>query len=164
MHSGILDHFPISLTSKEFMLDFSNEPIHIAKREIYNKSITYFKTLLSIVDWKHALNENSPNNVYHEFWKILGVFYNEAFPKQNIKISRNPEKELNYKQYRTLSESLIKKSKKNYYPDLIDSDKLNNKKTWDFMREIIGNKAVSNDPLPNFITVKNREIFVPNLW
>ena len=67
MHSGILDHFPISLTSKEFMLDFSNEPIHIAKREIYNKSIAYFKTLLSIVDWKHALNENSPNNVYHEF-------------------------------------------------------------------------------------------------
>ena len=27
------------------------------------------------------------------------------------------------------------------------------------MKEIIGNKRVTNAPLPNFITVKNREIF-----
>ena len=73
MHSGILDHFPTFLTSKDFMLDFSNEPIHIAKQEIYNKSIAYFKTLLCIVDWKPVLNENSPNNAYNEFRKILGV-------------------------------------------------------------------------------------------
>ena len=67
MHPGILDHFPIFQTSKDFMLDFSNEPIHITKREIYNKSIAYFKTPLSIVDWKHVLNKNSPNNAYNEF-------------------------------------------------------------------------------------------------
>ena len=59
------------------------------------------------------------------------------------------QQELNYKQYKTLSESLKKKSKKNYYPDLIDSDKYNNKKTWDVMKEIVGNKIVSNAPLPN---------------
>ena len=67
MHCGILDHFPIFLTSIDFMLDFINDPIHIAKREIYNKCTAYFKTLLSIVDWKHVLNENSPNNAYSEF-------------------------------------------------------------------------------------------------
>ena len=49
MPSGILDHFPIFLIS------------------IYDKSIAYFKTLLSIVDKKHVLNENSPNNAYNEF-------------------------------------------------------------------------------------------------
>ena len=73
--------------------------------------------------------------------------------------NRNPEKELNYKQYKTLFESLKKKSKKNYYLDLIDSHKYNIKKTWNIMKEIIGNKRVTNAPLPNFITVKNREIF-----
>ena len=67
MHSGILDHFPTFLTSKDFMLDFSDDPAHITKQEIYNKSIDYFKTLLSIVDWKHVLNENSPNNADNEF-------------------------------------------------------------------------------------------------
>ena len=33
----------------------------------------------------------------------------------------NPEKKLNYKQYKTFLESLKKKSKKNYDSDLIDS-------------------------------------------
>ena len=37
--------------------------------------------------------------------------------------NRNTEKELNYKQYKTLFDSLKKKSKKNYYSDLIDSYK-----------------------------------------
>ena len=84
-------------------------------------------------------------------------FYNEAFPKQKIKIkwkcfnspwrtkglvksskkkqrlyeifmkNSNPDKELNCKQYRTLFESFKKKSKKNYYLDLIDSYKYNKK-------------------------------------
>ena len=73
--------------------------------------------------------------------------------------NRKPEKELNHKQYKTLFESLKKKSKKNYYSDLIDSYKYNIKKTWDIMKEIIGNKRVTNSSLSNFITVKNREIF-----
>ena len=109
------------------MLDSSNEPIHIAKREINDKSIAYFKTLLSIVDWKHVLSENSSNNVHNKFLRIFLGLYNEAFPKQKIKIEQksfnstwitkglvksskkkqrlyekflkntNPEKELNYK-------------------------------------------------------------------
>ena len=73
--------------------------------------------------------------------------------------NRNPEKELNYKQNKTLFESLKKKSKKNYYSDLIDSHKYNIKKMWNIMKEIIENKRVTNAHLPNFITVKNREIF-----
>ena len=98
--------------------------------------------------------------------------YNEAFPKQKIKIERksfnspwmtkglvksskkkqrlcenflkdrNREKELNYKQYIHFFESL-----KNYYSELIDSYKYNIRKTWDIMKEIIGNKRVTNATL-----------------
>ena len=171
------------------MLDSSNEPLHITKQEINDKSIAYFKTFVSIVDWKHVVNENSPNNAYNEFLRIFLGLYNDAFPKQKIKIkrksfnspwitkglvksskkkqrlyenflkNRNPEKELNYKQYKTLFESLKKKSKKNYYSGLIDSHKYNIKKTWNIMKKIIGNKRFTNASLPNFITMKNREIF-----
>ena len=83
MHSGIIaadisDHFPIfhipNFTRLNVLLDFSNEPMHIRKREINDKSIAYFKTLLSIVDWKHVLNENSPNNAYNEFLRIFCAF------------------------------------------------------------------------------------------
>ena len=135
------------------------------------------------------LKKISPNNAYNKFLRIFLGLYNDTFPKQKIKIkrksfnspwmtkglvksskkkqklcekflkNRNPEKELNYKQYKTFFESLKKKSKKSYYSDLIDSCKYNIKKTWDVMKEIVGNKSVTNAPLPNFITVKNREIF-----
>ena len=71
---------------------------------------------------------------------------------------KNPEKELNYKQYKSLSESLKNKSKKNYYSDLINSYKYNIKITWDVMKEIIGDKRVTNTSLPNAVTVKNRNI------
>ena len=73
--------------------------------------------------------------------------------------NRNPEKELNYKQYKILFESLKKKSKKNYCSYLVDSYKYSIKKTWDVMKEITGSKRVANISLPNFIKVKNREIF-----
>ena len=93
MHSGIItadisDHFLIFLISKDLMLDSSNQLIHITKREINDKSIAYFKTLLSIVDWKHVLNENSSNNAYNEFLRIFFGLYNETYPKQKIKIKR----------------------------------------------------------------------------
>ena len=82
MHSGIMradisDHFPIFLILKDFMLDSSDEPIHTIKRKMNDKSIAYFKTLLSIVDWKHVLNENSPNDAYNEFSRIFLGLYNE---------------------------------------------------------------------------------------
>ena len=73
--------------------------------------------------------------------------------------NRNPEKKLNHKQYKTLFESLKMKSKKNNYSVFVNSYKYNIRKTWEVMKEIIGNKRFTNVPPPNFITVKNREIF-----
>ena len=53
------------------MQDSSNELMHITKGEINDKSIAYFKTLLSIVDWEHVLNESSANNAHNEFLRIF---------------------------------------------------------------------------------------------
>ena len=60
MHSGnitadISDHFPIYLISKDLMPDSSNEPIHITKQEINDKSIACFRTHLTIIDWKQSI-------------------------------------------------------------------------------------------------------------
>ena len=68
------------------MLDSSNEPIHRTKREMYDKSIAYFKVIRSFADWKHVVNKNSPNLAYNEFLRIFFDLYNEAFPKQKIKV------------------------------------------------------------------------------
>ena len=54
--------------------------------------------------------------------------------------NRNPEEELNYKQYKTLSKSLKKKSKKNYYSDLIDSYKYSIKKRGMLWKKLLETK------------------------
>ena len=51
MYSGIItsdisDHFPIFLISEILILDSSSEPVHITKREINDKSIAFFKTII----------------------------------------------------------------------------------------------------------------------
>ena len=84
--ADISDHFPIFLISKDLTLDSSTELMHITRREVNDKSIAYFKTLLSIVDWKRVFDENSLNNALNEFLRILLGLYNEAFPKQKVKI------------------------------------------------------------------------------
>ena len=98
MHSGtttagISDKFPIFLI---LMLDSRNEPIHITKWEINGKSIAYFKTLLSVVNCKHVLNESSPNNAHNEFLKIFWVFtMRQAFPwitKSLVKSSKKKQR------------------------------------------------------------------------
>ena len=61
--------------------------------------------------------------------------------------NRNPEKQQNYKQYKTHFESLKKKSKRNYYLDLIDSCKYNIKKTWDIIKKLLESKEL---PMPLF--------------
>ena len=48
---------------------------------------------------------------------------------------------------------------KNYYSDLTDSYKYNIKKMLNVMKEIIGWKRVINVLLPNFMMIKNIEIF-----
>ena len=74
--------------SPTLMLDSSNELIHIIKWQTNDKSIACFKTVLSIVDWKHMLKKISPNNAYNKFLRIFLGLYNDTFPKQKIKIKR----------------------------------------------------------------------------
>ena len=178
MHSRIItadisNDFPIFLISKNLMLDSSNEPIHITKRKINDKSIN--------IAHKHVLNENSPSNAYNEFLRNFFGLHNEAFLKKKIKIKRKgfnspwiteslvksskkkqslyekflnnkkPEKELNYKQYKTLFESLKKKSKKTIF---IQISYQKNMKCYE--RSYWKQKS-QQFLLPNFITVKNKE-------
>ena len=178
MHSRIItadiyNDFPIFLISKNLMLDSSNEPIHKTKREINDKSIN--------IAYKHVLNENSPSNAYNEFLRNFFGLHNEAFLKKKIKIKRKgfnspwiteslvksskkkqrlyekflnnkkPEKELNYKQYKTLFESLKKKSKKTIF---IQISYQKNMKCYE--RNYWKQKS-QQFLLPNFITVKNKE-------
>ena len=62
VHSGIIvadisDQFPIFLTSKNLLLDSSNEPIHITKREMNDKSIAYLKLFCLLLNGNMCLTK-----------------------------------------------------------------------------------------------------------
>ena len=64
---------------------------------------------------------------------------------------------MNYKQYKAIFESFKKKSKKNYYSDLIDSYKYNIKKHVGCYERNYWTQNCHQCPLPNFITVKTEK-------
>jgi len=127
------------------------------------------------------------NTAYTNFEKIFLKSYNKHFPikviitkekylkspwitkgiiksskkKQKLYIkylkSRN-EANLNaYKQYKNLFEKIKKISKKNYYSNRIKNSKGDIKKTWDVIKEIIGNKNCKPNSLPTQIVINNKE-------
>ena len=72
--------------------------------------------------------------------------------------NRNPGKELNFKQYKTLFKSLKEESMKNCYiiQILLIHTNIIHKKPWGVMKEISENIRVNKLPFLSFITVKNR--------
>ena len=74
--------------------------------------------------------------------------------------NRNPGKELNFKQYKTLFKSLKKESMKNCYiiQILLIHANIIHKKPLGVMKEISENIRVNKLPFPSFITVKNINI------
>ena len=68
--------------------------------------------------------------------------------------NRNLGKELNYKQYKTLFEALKKKTRKNYYSDLIDSYKWNIEKKRGFLwRKLLETKETPMCLFPILLSV-----------
>ena len=86
------------------------------------------------------------------------------FSKQKQKLylkflkSKNPEDELIYKNYKKLFEKLRKKSKQNYYLNLLEKYKDNGKQQWQIMKEIAGKVQKKNQSLPTTLEMENRII------
>ena len=72
--------------------------------------------------------------------------------------SKNPEDELIYKNYKNLLEKLGKKSKQNYYSNLLEKHKDNAKQRWQILKEITGKVQKKNQSLPTTLETENRII------
>ena len=132
-------------------------------------------------------NLGHTNSAYTNFEKIFLKNYNKHFPikvilvkekylkcpwitkgikksskkKQKLYIkylkNRNEANLNTYKQYKNLFEKIKKISKKNYYSNRIKNSKGDIKKTWNVIKEIIGNKNCKPNSLPTQIVLNNKE-------
>ena len=69
--------------------------------------------------------------------------------------SKNPEDELIYKNYKNLFEKLRKKSKQNYYSNLLEKHKEYVKQRWQVLKEITQNIQNNNWSLPTILETEN---------
>ena len=160
----------------------------VFKRTINNVNLTKFNECLLNVDWNDVLRSTDADTAYNVFLKTFLSHYEIFFPKKKIQIKsknlaspwitkgivksskkkqklyekflkrKTPRNEDNYKNYKRLFESVKLKSKANYYKESLDKYQHNIKKTWDVIKEVIGNTKSKSHTLPKRIVVNNIEI------
>ena len=184
-HFPILTIFTISVKHR---LDSSDKKVTIRKRIINADSIQEFRDILSEVDWENLYSISNPNDAYEYFLKVFSGIYDLAFPLKTFSVKRktlqnpwmtkgllksskqkqklyekfvkrrSPRNENIYKAYKSLFESLKKKSKKNYYTRRLENYQNDIKKSWDVIKEIIGGAKSTKGIFPKRMIIDDQEI------
>ena len=166
--SDISDHFPIFFVADYNIHIKETKERLIFRRDLSDISVEKFKCKLRTVSWDTMTNSSDTNKAYDNFIEIFSSLYDERFPKKKIKLkpqkynnpwitkgikksskrkqklsekflkNRNEKNEKLYKSYKSLFESVKRKSKRIYYSSKILEFKNNAKKTWGVMKELIG--------------------------
>ena len=175
--TDISDHFPVFSIAEKKVSKIQKTDF-VIKREINNDNLENFNDALTKVDWSKVFHSSDPNKAYDEFLNIFTSLYDIYFPIKKIKIkSKNLaspwittgiiksskrkqmlyEKWLKrkttynneaYKNYKRLFETIKEKSKKNYFNKHLKNYQKNVKKTWDVIKEVIGNSKPASHTLP----------------
>ena len=183
--TSISDHFAIFAAIKLSNEKTKNQKIKIKKRIFSDKNKESFKQDLQKINWEELNILNCTNTLYKHFIKFFSSIYDKNFPlletevklkdlrtpwmskamrksskqKQKLYIkffkSKNPEDELIYKNYKNLFKKLRKKSKQNYYSNLLEKHKDNAKQRWQVLKEITGKIQKEKQSLPSTLKTEN---------
>ena len=154
LETDISDYFPIFTISVKHRLDSGDKKVTIRKRIINVESIQEFRDILSEVDWGNLYSISNPNDAYEYSLKVFSGIYDLAFPLKTFSVKRktlqnpwmtkdllksskrkqklyekflkkrSPPNENIYKAYKSLFESLKKKSKKIITQDVLKTVKM----------------------------------------
>ena len=147
-----------------------------------------FKYKLHTVSWDSITNSSDTNKACDNFIEIFSSLYDECFPKKKIKLkpqkynnpwiikgikksskrkqklqenfiqNRNEKNTKLYKSYKSLFESVKRKSKRIYYSSKTLEFKNNAKKTWSVMKELIGKARNTESSLPIKLVIEKKEV------
>ena len=184
--TDISDHFPIFIISNKCIQPDAYKK-KVTTRIINDTSLKYFHDLISRLNWNETLKSVNANEAYDIFLTEFLAHYNEAFPKITklvksktlsnpwitkgiLKSSKIKQRlyckflkkrtllnETNYKSYKRLFESVLKRSKKNYYSEKLNKNN-NTQNTWNIIKEVIGKKNLDRNTLPTIIKINNNLI------
>ena len=163
--SNISDHFPIFFVADYNIHTKETKERFIFRRDLSDISVEKFKYKLRTVSWDSIANSSDKNKAYDNFIEIFSPLYDECFSKKKIKLkpqkynnpwitkgikksskrkqklyekflkNRNEKNEKLYKSYKSLFESVKRRSKRIYYSSKILEFKNNARKTWGVMKD-----------------------------
>jgi hypothetical protein len=165
--------------------------VYINKRNLSTLSKINFTNKLYLENWSDVYKSQNANEACNLFLNKFQEIFNETCPNEVLKIktktlanpwmdktlikcSRTKQKlynkflknksttnEKNYKTYNYFYIDLLKKTKKNYYSKQLTKCKLDTKKTWAVINDILGKNKNKNSSLPKRININNNDIFGP---
>jgi hypothetical protein len=90
MDLGLSDHYAQILTIP--ILDFSNIPYRIKKRQFNEANVQEFLYLLNQVTWKEVYVESDVNAKFNTFTDVFLYCYNIAFPIKTVHARKKKKK------------------------------------------------------------------------
>ena len=182
----ISDHYPVFSCNLGTCL--RTTPAFVKSRHFNNTSVGEFKERLGNTDWANVLDNNDAAEAFTQFYEVFTEIYDLSFPvtsrkveysnrkpwlsaglKKSIKIKNQlyaiqrkyPTNNniIRYKRYRGLVQKLLLKSQRDYYQNLIETNKGNVKKTWSVIKSIVNkNKGMQ---VTDTFNINNRQISDP---
>jgi hypothetical protein len=171
--TSISDHFPIFHLQSDNRAKTNDNFIFTRKISDTNKKC--FIDSLSNCSWEDVMNNSDPNEAFSLFHDTIMTIYNKCFPIRKIKIGYKTklvwlsedlkkmikvknklffkfkkypsiENENLYKHYRNRLNKLLKNAEREYYNNLLIENKINTKKKWSIIKEVINKKSTSKHP------------------
>ena len=187
--TDLSDHFPIVFAIKTNEITQRLVVKSTYKLSYCEKNIEKFKNTLHNRNWDEIKKIEDPSKAYKYFLKIFIDIYGNSFPNSEVKVklksdqspwitkniaksskkkqrlyekflkNRAPKNEETYKTYKSLFETIKRRSKKKFYSEKLQKFKGDAKKTWSVMKEILGKCTTKSSTLPTKITVNKTDIF-----
>jgi hypothetical protein len=171
--ASISDHFPIFHLHSDIRPKANDN--FILSRKVNNTNNQRFVDSLSSCSWEDILNNSDPNEAFSLFHDKITTIYNNCFPIRKVKIGYKTkliwlsedlkqmikmknklyfkfkkypsvENEYVYKNYRNRLNKLLKNAEREYYNNLLMENKINTKKKWSIIKEVINKKRISKYP------------------
>ena len=171
--NDITDHYPVFCITK--LHHISKEPQYIETRSFNDENIEAFIQILNSIDWNFVTFDNKAQTSFTLFYNKFVDCFNGCFPLKRVKIKyRNRKSWLStglkksikiknklyikslkyptvhnistYKAYRNKLQSLVRKSEREHYDDLLMQNKCNLSKSWKIIKEVINKNKINVKP------------------
>ena len=172
LFTEITDHFPVFCINLKH--NVSTQVKHSFNRLFTSANINKFKESITCIDWAPVLASNDCQEAYSNFYTLYKENYEKCFPviklnnsvyrsrktwltkglKQSIKYKnklyvksiRYPTDNnlLIYKQYRNKLNSLLRRTERSYYSNLLNQNKNNLRKSWEIIKHVINKNKRSS--------------------